>query len=80
MAKIFHKKFTHISPVWLQIKVKSNSYQITGSHDIDQGWAKEVVRGGDNSLGKFSCGDNSLHKFGVETTLWVSSWWRQLHE
>lgn len=51
IAKIFHKKFTHVSPVWLQIKVKSDGYQITGTHDIDKGWVKEVIRGGKNSMG-----------------------------
>lgn len=44
MAKIFAKKFTHISPVWLQIKMNADekSTRIEGLHDIDVGWLKDV--------------------------------------
>ncbi|XP_017782711.1 PREDICTED: chitinase domain-containing protein 1 [Nicrophorus vespilloides] len=43
VAKWFAKKFTHISPVWLQIKRKSEQkYILTGTHDIDAKWMKEV--------------------------------------
>ncbi|CAH2325368.1 chitinase domain-containing 1 isoform X1 [Pelobates cultripes] len=43
MAKTFAAKFTLISPVWLQIKRKGReSYQVSGLHDIDQGWIKDV--------------------------------------
>lgn len=43
VAKIFAPKFTHISPVWLQIKRKSNlKYVITGTHDIDSNWLQDV--------------------------------------
>ena len=43
-----------VSPVWLQVTPKKNNeFTMTGGHDIDSGWAKEVVRGGDNSLSKF---------------------------
>ena len=42
-----------VSPVWLQVTPKKNNeFTMTGGHDIDSGWAKEVVRGGDNSLSK----------------------------
>lgn len=47
MAKIFVNKFTHISPVWLQLKrSKSGRYEITGTHDIDQGWMSEILKSG----------------------------------
>lgn len=53
IAKLFHKKFTLVSPVWLQVRPKQNDkYVMTGSHDIDKDWAAEVTRGGENSLGK----------------------------
>ncbi|XP_068117271.1 chitinase domain-containing protein 1 isoform X2 [Hyperolius riggenbachi] len=43
VAKIFASKFTQISPVWLQIKRKGKqSYQMTGLHDADQGWIKDI--------------------------------------
>ncbi|KAM9302190.1 chitinase domain-containing protein 1 [Gastrophryne carolinensis] len=43
IAKIFAAKFTLISPVWLQIKRKGiGSYQMTGLHDVDQGWIKDI--------------------------------------
>jgi len=44
IAKIFAKKFTHISPVWLQIKMNDDheSVRIEGTHDIDYQWMKSV--------------------------------------
>jgi hypothetical protein len=40
VAKWFGAKFTHISPVWLQIKKKpGGAFVITGGHDIDKGRA-----------------------------------------
>lgn len=42
VAKTFGK-FTIISPVWLQIRRKSNGeLYILGTHDIDQNWLKDV--------------------------------------
>lgn len=47
VAKWFGAKFTHISPVWLQIKKKpSGAFVIEGGHDIDKGWVNSVRRGG----------------------------------
>jgi len=46
VAKWLGGKFTHISPVWLQLKRKGGSNVITGTHDIDQGWMKEVRTAG----------------------------------
>ncbi|XP_003382825.2 PREDICTED: chitinase domain-containing protein 1-like [Amphimedon queenslandica] len=45
-AKWFANKFTHISPVWLQIKPARQMFEMTGIHDIDQGWIEEVRNGG----------------------------------
>ncbi|XP_063800832.1 chitinase domain-containing protein 1 [Pseudophryne corroboree] len=45
IAKIFASKFTLVSPVWLQIRRKGRqSYQVTGLHDVDQGWIKDIKR------------------------------------
>ncbi|CAJ0930371.1 unnamed protein product [Ranitomeya imitator] len=45
VAKAFASKFTLISPVWLQIRRKGRqSYQVTGLHDIDQGWIKDIKK------------------------------------
>ncbi|KAL8590975.1 hypothetical protein ACOMHN_019522 [Nucella lapillus] len=47
VAKAFGAKFSHISPVWLQIKRKpGGAFIMEGGHDIDKGWVKEVSRGG----------------------------------
>lgn len=46
IAKNFSAKFTHISPVWLQVKRRDvNKYEITGTHDIDRKWLGEVRKG-----------------------------------
>lgn len=46
VAKWLGGKFTHVSPVWLQLKRKGSTNVITGTHDIDQGWMKEVRTAG----------------------------------
>jgi len=47
VAKIFAKKFTMISPVWLQVKRKpSGTFHVTGTHDIDHDWVQEVKTNG----------------------------------
>lgn len=44
MAKVFNSKFTYVSPVWYQIKYDrgESKVQLTGRHDVDQGWLKDV--------------------------------------
>uniref|UniRef100_A0A914ZVH4 Chitinase domain-containing protein 1 n=1 Tax=Parascaris univalens TaxID=6257 RepID=A0A914ZVH4_PARUN len=46
LAKWAAKKFTHISPVWFQLKPAISDGQRTcsigGTHDIDQGWLRDV--------------------------------------
>ncbi|KAM3854944.1 chitinase domain-containing protein 1 isoform 2-T7 [Vipera latastei] len=49
IAKTFGNKFTTISPVWLQVKRRGKEkFQVTGLHDVDQGWMKEVKRNAKN--------------------------------
>jgi len=43
VAKVFGSKFTHISPVWLQLKRRGREmFEVTGLHDVDQGWLRAV--------------------------------------
>ncbi|RWS28997.1 chitinase-like protein 5 [Leptotrombidium deliense] len=44
IAKIFAAKFTHISPVWLQLKLNDDeeSTRLEGKHDIDVEWMNAV--------------------------------------
>ncbi|XP_046993629.1 chitinase domain-containing protein 1 [Schistocerca americana] len=44
IAKIFGAKFSYISPVWLQIRRKDKAYEVTGLHDVDKNWMKDVVK------------------------------------
>lgn len=45
VAKWAGHKFTHISPVWLQILYGPElKFKILGSHDIDVGWIQEVKK------------------------------------
>jgi chitinase domain-containing protein 1 len=43
IAKAHRAKFTHISPVWYQLRAGSGSYLgLAGGHDVDQGWIDAV--------------------------------------
>lgn len=47
IAKQMGHKFTHISPVWLQIRHNVDlKYKITGAHDIDTAWVQDVQKTG----------------------------------
>lgn len=47
VAKLRGGKFTHISPVWLQVKWGIDGNLVTqGEHDIDQGWLRDVRKAG----------------------------------
>ncbi len=49
VAKWFRGKFTHISPVWYQVRPqRSGQYTVTGEHDVDSEWMQEVRKPGDN--------------------------------
>lgn len=45
IAKMFSRKFTYVSPVWLQIRKASGRYTIQGKHDIDRNWIFDVSQG-----------------------------------
>ncbi|KAK4874178.1 hypothetical protein RN001_013538 [Aquatica leii] len=47
VAKIFGNKFTHISPVWLQIKPNGVKFEIVGTHDVDRNWMTAVRTAGE---------------------------------
>ncbi|XP_026946333.1 chitinase domain-containing protein 1 isoform X3 [Sagmatias obliquidens] len=43
VAKIFGGKFTHVAPVWLQLKRHGREmFEVTGLDDVDQGWMRAV--------------------------------------
>ncbi|KAL2613898.1 hypothetical protein R1flu_025590 [Riccia fluitans] len=46
MAKLFRAKFTHVSPVWYQLKRDNHGLALHGRHDVDQQWIKDVRREG----------------------------------
>ncbi|ORY48020.1 hypothetical protein BCR33DRAFT_695843 [Rhizoclosmatium globosum] len=47
VVKDFRGKFSHLSPVWYQLRPthssKGPAFALTGDHDVDQGWIKEVT-------------------------------------
>uniref|UniRef100_A0A915DKP6 Chitinase domain-containing protein 1 n=1 Tax=Ditylenchus dipsaci TaxID=166011 RepID=A0A915DKP6_9BILA len=53
VAKWAAKKFTHISPVWFQIKSavvdSQTSCSIGGTHDIDRGWMDDIRKNNTNA-------------------------------
>ncbi|XP_053206966.1 chitinase domain-containing protein 1-like [Panonychus citri] len=44
IARTFAKKYTHISPVWLQLKLNEDeeTTRIEGTHDIDSKWMEDL--------------------------------------
>ncbi|XP_044272347.1 chitinase domain-containing protein 1 [Tribolium madens] len=46
IAKIFGNKFTHISPVWLEMKKSGKKFDFKGAHDIDKNWMAHVKNAG----------------------------------
>ncbi|KAB1998966.1 hypothetical protein ES319_D12G127500v1 [Gossypium barbadense] len=42
MAKRFNSKFTHLSPVWYDLKSHGNSLILEGRHNADKGWISEL--------------------------------------
>ncbi|KAB0376555.1 hypothetical protein FD755_010999 [Muntiacus reevesi] len=43
VAKIFGGKFTHVAPVWLQLRRHGREmFEVTGLDDVDQGWVRAV--------------------------------------
>ncbi|KDP28506.1 hypothetical protein JCGZ_14277 [Jatropha curcas] len=48
MAKKFTNKFTHLSPVWYDLKSQGNGLVLDGRHNADQGWLSALRRKGDS--------------------------------
>ncbi|KAF5192192.1 histone H3 [Thalictrum thalictroides] len=46
MAKRFNSKFTHISPVWYDLKSEGNRIVLEGRHNADLGWILELRKSG----------------------------------
>jgi len=45
VAKELARKFTHVSPVWLQLKfVKNLHLEVTGTHDVDADWIRTLKK------------------------------------
>ncbi|CAL8470895.1 g10437 [Coccomyxa elongata] len=42
VAKAERGRFTHISPVWYQLRAATGSLTLSGSHDVDEGWIADV--------------------------------------
>ncbi|WOG86814.1 hypothetical protein DCAR_0206032 [Daucus carota subsp. sativus] len=46
MAKEFNSKFTHISPVWYDLKSQGANLVLEGRHNADKGWISELRKKG----------------------------------
>ena len=46
IAERLSAKFTHIAPVWLQLRwdIAAATFTVAGQHDIDAGWMERVMR------------------------------------
>ncbi|KAJ4837290.1 hypothetical protein Tsubulata_026364 [Turnera subulata] len=47
IAKRFTNKFTHLSPVWYDLKSQGSGLVMEGRHNADQGWISELRKNGD---------------------------------
>ncbi|KAG2725504.1 hypothetical protein I3760_01G069200 [Carya illinoinensis] len=47
LAKRFNSKFTHLSPIWYDLKSQGTSLILEGRHNADTGWISELRRSGD---------------------------------
>ncbi|KAM1125551.1 hypothetical protein ACFX1Q_040830 [Malus domestica] len=47
MAKWFNSKFTHLSPIWYDLKSQGNSLILEGRHNADMGWISDLRMAGD---------------------------------
>ncbi|KAL3615705.1 hypothetical protein CASFOL_041366 [Castilleja foliolosa] len=50
MAKKFSNKFTHLSPVWYEIKSQGTKLVLEGRHNADKGWITEIRRRGNSQI------------------------------
>eukprot|EP01024_Parvocaulis_polyphysoides_P046981 TRINITY_DN44528_c0_g1_i2.p1 TRINITY_DN44528_c0_g1~~TRINITY_DN44528_c0_g1_i2.p1 ORF type:complete len:415 (-),score=38.84 TRINITY_DN44528_c0_g1_i2:274-1434(-) len=42
LSELFRHKFTHLSPVWYQLRSVSGVYQLAGRHDVKQDWLQKI--------------------------------------
>ncbi|KAJ7962546.1 chitinase domain-containing protein 1 [Quillaja saponaria] len=47
LAKRFNSKFTHLSPVWYDLKSRQTTLILEGRHNADTGWISDLRRAGD---------------------------------
>ncbi|XP_027348831.1 chitinase domain-containing protein 1 isoform X1 [Abrus precatorius] len=47
LAKRFNSKFTHLSPVWYDLKSQQTSLVLEGRHNADRGWISELKKTGE---------------------------------
>ncbi|KAL8162456.1 hypothetical protein V2J09_013945 [Rumex salicifolius] len=47
LAKSFNSKFTHLSPVWYDLKSQGKELVLEGRHNADTGWISELRKKGD---------------------------------
>ncbi|KAL0290802.1 UNVERIFIED_CONTAM: Chitinase domain-containing protein 1 [Sesamum calycinum] len=50
MAKKFSNKFTHLSPVWYELKSQGTKLVLEGRHNADKGWIMEIRRTGNAQI------------------------------
>ncbi|XP_012835600.1 PREDICTED: chitinase domain-containing protein 1 [Erythranthe guttata] len=50
MAKKFTNKFTHLSPVWYELKSEGTKLVLNGRHNADKGWISEIRRNGNSQI------------------------------
>ncbi|GER26480.1 chitinase domain-containing protein [Striga asiatica] len=50
MAKKFSKKFSHLSPVWYELKSQGIKLSLEGRHNADKGWITEIKRLGNTQM------------------------------
>ncbi|KAL2661621.1 hypothetical protein GLYMA_03G256800v4 [Glycine max] len=47
LAKRFNSKFTHLSPIWYDLKSQQTSLVLEGRHNADRGWISELKKAGE---------------------------------
>ncbi|XP_074279684.1 uncharacterized protein LOC141604981 [Silene latifolia] len=50
LAKKFSSKFTHLSPVWYDLKSQGTKLRLEGRHNADAGWLSEIRRSGNTKV------------------------------
>ncbi|XP_042032552.1 uncharacterized protein LOC121779308 [Salvia splendens] len=50
MAKKFSNKFTHLSPVWYELKSQETKLVLEGRHNADKRWISDIKRTGNSQI------------------------------